>query len=102
MEWIGSHKLQAGLIGAGVALGSLVVGWAIFRAIKARKAKKAGNNRRHHARSFDDLDDFNADVLDSINHHLAQRNPLDGIDLEDKEFLEFLAEFEDTGDFSLE
>jgi hypothetical protein len=26
----------------------------------------------------------------------------DGIDLEDKEFLEFLAEFEDTGDFSLQ
>jgi hypothetical protein len=101
MEWIGSHKLQAGLIGAGVALGSIVAGWAIFRAIKARKAKKGGNNRRHHSRSFNEFDDFNAEVMADINHHLAQRDPLEGIDLEDKEFLEFLASFEDSDDLLL-
>lgn len=100
LNWIGDHKLEAGLIGAGVTIGALVAGWAIFRAIKARKAKKGGKNRRHHSRSFDEDDEFTAEVLDSIEHHWAQRNPIEGIDLNDKEFLEFLESLEN--DFSLE
>jgi len=100
IDWIGTHKVQAGLIGAGVAIASIVAGWAIFRAIKARKAKNRGNHRRR-ARSFDVNDDIYSEVVADIDHHLAQQDPLDGIDLNDPEFLEFLETF-DRGDFNLD
>ena len=100
IDWIGTHKVQAGLIGAGAAVVSIVAGWAIFRAIKARKAKNRGNHRRR-TRSFNVDDDIYPEVAADIGHHLAQQDPLDGIDLNDPEFLEFLDTF-NRGDFNLD
>jgi len=84
--WIQSHPLQAGLIGAGVAIGSLLVGWVVFRAVKGSKAK-SGKSRRHHARSLDFSD---AVMSEFPSNSLEKRAILDEIDWNDEEFLEFL------------
>jgi flagellar biosynthesis/type III secretory pathway M-ring protein FliF/YscJ len=100
IDWIGKNKVPAALIGAGVAVASIVAGWAIFRAIKARRAKKDGNNRRH-PRSFDEIDEVLPEAKADYDYRIAQQDPLDGIDFNDAEFLEFLERFE-RGDYNLD
>ena len=85
-QWIQSHPLHAGLIGTGVAIGSLMAGWLIFRAIKGGKGK-SGKSRRNHARSIDVTDAVLAEFPASS---LEKRAILDEIDWNDEEFLEFL------------
>jgi hypothetical protein len=86
-EWIKEHPMQAGLIGAGVAIGSLVVGWIIFKALKGGKEKKKQGSRLH-ARSADPLDEVMANFP---QHALERRAIIDEIDWDDEEFLEFMS-----------
>jgi len=85
--WIQSHPLQAGLIGAGVALGSIVVGWVIFRALKGGK-DKSGRGRRNHARSINVRDEIMAEFPTNA---MERRGIVDEIDWDDEEFLQFLS-----------
>jgi hypothetical protein len=82
-NWVKSHPLQAGLIGTGVAVGSLLVGWLVFKALKKGKNKKS----RYQARSIDLYDD----VLHSLPSTEEEKlELLAEIDMEDEEFLQFM------------
>lgn len=85
--WIQSHPTQAGLVGAGVALGSMLAGWVIFRALKHRK-DKSGKGHRNHPRSIDVRDEIMADFPANA---MERRAVMDEIDWDDEEFLEFLS-----------
>jgi hypothetical protein len=91
-QWIQSHPLHAGLIGTGVAIGSLVSGWVIFRALRGGKGK-SGRGRRYHIRSLDTRDSI---VAEFPANSLERRAVLDEIDWDNKEFLEFLTLFPDV------
>jgi len=98
LQWAQSHPLQAGLIGTGVAIGTLVAGWTIFRVLRGRKGKKNGGNRRH-ARSLDGLDAIKAEFpVDA----LEKRAVIDELDLDDEEFLEFLSLLPTEEEFDIE
>jgi hypothetical protein len=92
--WIQSHPLQAGLIGAGVALGSLLTGWLIFKALKGGK-EKSGKGRRNHARSIDVVDAVKGEFPTNA---MEKRALLDEIDFDDQEFLEFVSLLPDFSD----
>jgi hypothetical protein len=96
--WIQSHPLESGLIGAGVALGSAVVGWVIFRALKGGKHKSV-KGRRNHPRSIDVRDEIMADFPTNA---MERRAILDEIDWDDEEFLEFLSLFPGVEDIGVE
>jgi len=104
MSWSGlaltSYK-QASLALA-VALGSLVGGLGHLPRHQGQEGQEGGQQSSSSRRSFDDLDDFQCRCLGSINTTCRSRNSSRGIDLEDKEFLEFLAQFEDRMTSSLE
>jgi hypothetical protein len=97
-DWIKKHPVGAGAIGAGVAIGSVIAGWVIFRALKGKKNRDRGNARRH-ARSIDVYDDVK---LEFPRTGIERRAVVEEIDWDDEEFLEFLAmfpEMEDLVDF---
>ena len=86
--------MQAGLIGAGVAIGSLLTGWLIFKALKGGK-DKSDKGRRRHARSIDVIDAVKGELPANA---LEKRQILDEIDFDDEEFVEFLSLLPDFGD----
>ena len=83
--WINNHRLQAGLIGAGLTIGSVVAGWLIFKILRGKKSR---NGRRNHRRSVDVADDFMAEFPKNA---VEKRAIMDEIDWDDEEFLEFLS-----------
>lgn len=95
--------MQAGLIGAGVALGSLLTGWLIFKALKGGKDKsERGGRGRRHARSLDVVDAVKGEL--PVNA-LEKRQILDEIDFDDDEFMEFMSllpDFDDVDESILE
>lgn len=99
MQWAQSHPLQAGLIGTGVAIGTLVAGWTIFRVLRGGKGKKKKGANRRHARSLDGLDAIKAEFpVDA----LEKRAVVDELDLDDEEFLEFLSLLPTEEEFDVE
>jgi hypothetical protein len=92
-EWVQSHPLQAGLVGAGVAIGSLVTGWVIFRALKGGKRKS--DKHRRHARSIDVVDAVKSEFP---TNSIQKRAIVDEIDWDDQEFLEFMNLLPDLDD----
>jgi hypothetical protein len=93
-QWIQSHPLQAGLIGTGVAITSLVLGWIIFRALKGGKSKSE-KNQRNHARSIDIIDAIKSEFP---ANSVQKRAIMDEIDWDDEEFLEFMKLLPDLSD----
>ena len=95
--------MQAGLIGAGVAIGSLLTGWLIFKALKGGKDKsEKGSRGRRHARSLDVIDEVKSELPMNA---LEKRQILDEIDFDDDEFMEFMSllpDFEDVDEAILE
>lgn len=87
IEWAKGHPWQAAGIGAGVAIGTAVIGWLVFKALKGGKAKGKGKGK-HGKRS---VEDFHADIMEEFpTNKLERRAVLDEIDWEDEEFVEFL------------
>jgi hypothetical protein len=87
--------VQAGLIGAGVAIGSLVAGWVIFRALRGGKDKK--DRSRLHGRSINSIDAVTAELPSNA---FEKRSVVEDIDWDDEEFLEFLNLFPDLEDIA--
>jgi hypothetical protein len=83
--WVKSHPLQAGLIGSGVLVGSLLVGWLALKALKNKKNKKM---RGHHKRNYDPLDAIFDMTEEEKLRYLAEFDP------EDPEFVEFMKNFD--------
>jgi hypothetical protein len=90
-EWIQSHPLQSALIGSGIAIGTAVAGWLIYKALKKAKGKK----ERSHPKLFDLVDGIKEEFP---KNHLQRRNVIEEIDWNDPEFLEFLELFPDLDD----
>jgi hypothetical protein len=87
IEWAKGHPWQAAGIGAGVAIGTAVIGWLVFKALKGGKAKGKGKGK-HGKRS---VEDFHADIMEEFpTNKLERRAVFDEIDWEDEEFREFL------------
>jgi hypothetical protein len=87
IEWVKRNPLPAAAIGTGVALGTAVVGWLIYKAIKGGKQKGKGGRRERRS-----IDEFHAEFLEEFPaNRLEKRAILDEIDFDDEEFLEFLS-----------
>ena len=94
VSWASGNPWQAGAVGAGVALGTAIVGWIIFKALQGGREKSRGGHREKRY-----VEDFHADIMEEFpSTKLEKRAIIDEIDWNDEEFLEFLSllpEFDD-------